>query len=126
MGEVVLKLKKQLKKALVQVEFMGYLELHYYGSTVRKLVTSKADLQNGLTLPTDPSTWSVEEVAQWVSQNGGTAAPVLEQDIDGRALMALATDDLFALLHIATVGKRVQFSQAMESLHAPPPSYVDN
>ncbi|KAJ3285779.1 hypothetical protein HDU79_007064 [Rhizoclosmatium sp. JEL0117] len=85
-----------------------------------------ADLQNGLTLPTDPSTWSVEEVAQWVSQNGGTAAPVLEQDIDGRALMALATDDLFALLHIATVGKRVQFSQAMESLHAPPPSYVDN
>ncbi|KAJ3078344.1 hypothetical protein HDU99_000634 [Rhizoclosmatium hyalinum] len=84
------------------------------------------DLQNGLTLPTDPSTWSVEEVAQWVSQNGGTAAPILEQDIDGRALMALATDDLFVLLHIATVGKRVQFSQAMESLHAPPPSYVDN
>ncbi|KAJ3021621.1 UNVERIFIED_CONTAM: hypothetical protein HDU68_009535 [Siphonaria sp. JEL0065] len=73
----------------------------------------------------NPQQWSIPEVADWISQNGGTAGPVYEQSIDGKELMLRDVENLFTVLKITAVGKRVQFSIALESLKAPPPSYLD-
>ncbi|KAJ3021623.1 UNVERIFIED_CONTAM: hypothetical protein HDU68_009537 [Siphonaria sp. JEL0065] len=73
----------------------------------------------------NPQQWTVAQVAVWVSQNGGSPGHVIAQCIDGRALLLLGVEDLFTLLKIDAVGKQIQFSSALESLKAPPPSYLD-
>ncbi|KAI9328351.1 hypothetical protein BDR26DRAFT_1012344 [Obelidium mucronatum] len=70
-----------------------------------------------------PKEWSVEQVADWVSNNGGHAEPVLEQKIDGLALLELSLEELFTVLRISTVGERLQFRRAMQQLTAAPPTY---
>ncbi|KAI9327561.1 hypothetical protein BDR26DRAFT_901292 [Obelidium mucronatum] len=82
----------------------------------------------GLTLPTNPQEWSITQVADWVSQNGGGRSgsdAVMHQKIDGMALMSLSAEDLFTVLRIETVGQRMQFVRGMEVLNAPPPTYFE-
>ncbi|KAJ3026229.1 UNVERIFIED_CONTAM: hypothetical protein HDU68_005994 [Siphonaria sp. JEL0065] len=68
----------------------------------------------------DPQFWTVAQVADWVSRNGGTPSPVHDQMIDGRALLALPMDELLVVLQINTAGQRVQFTHGMQGLFAPP------
>ncbi|ORY44331.1 hypothetical protein BCR33DRAFT_716891 [Rhizoclosmatium globosum] len=73
----------------------------------------KDTLERGQTVArsSNPEDWSIAQVADWVSKNGGTRDPVFDQRIDGVALMALTMDELYATLKISTVGDRVKFKQ---------------
>ncbi|KAJ3284626.1 hypothetical protein HDU79_007991 [Rhizoclosmatium sp. JEL0117] len=73
----------------------------------------------------NPEEWSIAQVAEWVSKNGGTPGPVHEQKIDGVALLALTAEELYIALNIATVGDRIKFKRALEGLMLAPPTYSE-
>ncbi|KAJ3082926.1 hypothetical protein HDU99_001161 [Rhizoclosmatium hyalinum] len=87
----------------------------------------KDTLERGQTVArsSNPEDWSIAQVADWVSKNGGTRDPVFDQRIDGVALMALTLDELYAALKISTVGDRVKFKRGMEALTLAPPTYSE-
>ncbi|KAI9348039.1 hypothetical protein BDR26DRAFT_853850 [Obelidium mucronatum] len=68
----------------------------------------------------EPSQWSVDQVAEWVSRNGGTTEAVYQQELNGSAFMKLNVSDLVVLLGITAPNQRAQFEEAMEKLNAPP------
>ncbi|KAJ3077499.1 hypothetical protein HDU99_001147 [Rhizoclosmatium hyalinum] len=72
-----------------------------------------------------PESWTIEQVAEWVSQNGGSREPVFEQRIDGMALTALSVEDLYTVLKISTVGDRLKFRRGLEALLVAPPTYTE-
>ncbi|ORY45321.1 hypothetical protein BCR33DRAFT_815924 [Rhizoclosmatium globosum] len=74
-------------------------------------------------LSANPEEWTIQQVAEWVSQNGGAADAVREQKIDGVALVSLTLEELYVTLKISTVGDRVRFKKALEKLILSPPSY---
>ncbi|ORY44881.1 hypothetical protein BCR33DRAFT_850372 [Rhizoclosmatium globosum] len=88
--------------------------------------TIKRDDKQVITeLPPNPEDWSISQVANWVSLNGGTEGPVFDQKIDGIALTSLTTEELYIVLRIQTVGERIKFKRAMEGLVAAPPTYSE-
>ncbi|KAJ3232080.1 hypothetical protein HDU81_003328 [Chytriomyces hyalinus] len=74
-----------------------------------------------VTLPMNPATWTVAEVAMWVVENGGSsesARLVKEQDVDGRILIRAKVKELADALEIKTIGQRVRFEEGVEGLRA--------
>ncbi|KAJ3261931.1 hypothetical protein HDU77_000519 [Chytriomyces hyalinus] len=74
-----------------------------------------------VTLPMNPSTWSVTETALWIVENGGSsdsARLIKEQDIDGRTLLKAKVTELADALEIRTLGQRVRFEEGVEGLRA--------
>ncbi|KAJ3021622.1 UNVERIFIED_CONTAM: hypothetical protein HDU68_009536 [Siphonaria sp. JEL0065] len=102
-----------------------YKHLEATAGTEKYDRTPQISTENSSSYAQEPQQWTVSQVAAWVSQNGGTSDPVYDQFIDGRALLALGVEDLLVVLKITVIEKRVEFSIALESLKAPPPSYLD-
>ncbi|KAJ3022395.1 UNVERIFIED_CONTAM: hypothetical protein HDU68_009167 [Siphonaria sp. JEL0065] len=68
-----------------------------------------------LCLPSAPYQWTTDEVAEWAVHNQGTAGVVefiKDQDVNGHALLLLKAADL----PFSTVGSRVRFNEALNSL----------
>ncbi|KAJ3284660.1 hypothetical protein HDU79_007965 [Rhizoclosmatium sp. JEL0117] len=94
-------------------------------SKVSEQTIKRDDKQVITELPPNPEDWSISQVANWVSLNGGTEGPVFHQKIDGIALTSLTTEELYIVLRIQTVGERIKFKRAMEGLVAAPPTYSE-
>ncbi|KAJ3241186.1 hypothetical protein HDU81_001582 [Chytriomyces hyalinus] len=74
-----------------------------------------------VTLPINPSTWSVADTALWIVENGGSsdsARLVKEQEVDGRTLLKAKVSELADALEIRTLGQRVRFEEGIEGLKA--------
>ncbi|ORY44121.1 hypothetical protein BCR33DRAFT_717207 [Rhizoclosmatium globosum] len=73
--------------------------------------------------PQNPQNWSTKAVAAWILSN-----VALEEDIDGRALMRIRSQDIVTVLKIEKTGERLRIEEAHEKLcgeqDANPPSYT--
>ncbi|KAJ3013626.1 UNVERIFIED_CONTAM: hypothetical protein HDU68_000618 [Siphonaria sp. JEL0065] len=61
----------------------------------------------------NPNKWTTEQVAEFVSKNGGTQEPVYAEKINGAVLMGHSLDRLFIALKITTLGDQYRFEKAM-------------
>ncbi|KAJ3020126.1 UNVERIFIED_CONTAM: hypothetical protein HDU68_010341 [Siphonaria sp. JEL0065] len=106
--------------------FVGLTRLHNLLHSKRnqaKTDTRASEVDGAVS--TDPKHWTVNQVADWVSQNGGTAQAVRERGIDGVALMSLTVEELYTVLKISTVGERLRFRRSVEELKVAPPVYEE-
>ncbi|KAJ3008749.1 UNVERIFIED_CONTAM: hypothetical protein HDU68_002969, partial [Siphonaria sp. JEL0065] len=71
----------------------------------------------------NPHEWTVSQVAEFVSKNGGTLLAVFEEKIDGMALVELSVENLYEVLRISAVEDQLKFRCAVERLTAAPPTY---
>ncbi|KAJ3245097.1 hypothetical protein HDU78_009936 [Chytriomyces hyalinus] len=72
-----------------------------------------------VTLPMDPATWTVAEVALWITAYGGTSLSAQiskEHEVDGRSLMRVNTGELLQVFKITKIGQRLRFEEGLEEL----------
>ncbi|EMD40348.1 hypothetical protein CERSUDRAFT_110942 [Gelatoporia subvermispora B] len=92
------------------------------GSPV-KLQTESSPSEGSKKHMGDPSTWSVEDVVEWLKLKGfdqGTCDKFIEQEIAGDVLLELDQNVLKTEIGIVAFGKRVRIMNAIAELRRPP------
>ncbi|KAI8837774.1 hypothetical protein BJ741DRAFT_603248 [Chytriomyces cf. hyalinus JEL632] len=72
-----------------------------------------------VTLPMDPATRTVAEVALWIFAYGGTSLSAQiskEHEVDGRSLMRVNTVELLQVFKITKIGQKLRFEEGLEEL----------